>query len=163
MDFQSLRIKARYHADRAASPLPYLLLFLAVGICAACRMPPECNQFYELPHTERYAKFPTYPLDKQITIYLCAMNREPPDLRLAGLIAEEGDKVIPFLLEKARAQKSENAQDDIVYIFEVMAQRGGLRGRADVVEDLQKIVQSMKNESIRRRSQGRLAKIEADI
>ena len=48
-----------------------------------------------MPGAERNKVFPTYPLEEQLVIYRCGMNRRPPDTYLAEYIADRGESAIP--------------------------------------------------------------------
>ena len=121
---------------------------------------PECREFYKLHPQQRHTKFRTFSLDKQIDIYLCGMKREPPDTGLADVIAERGEKIIPDLVERLKAEKEGYAQDNIIHIFELMSEKGYLHGRRDVIALIREVIAGMKNKLRKEVSQERLEKIE---
>lgn len=107
-----------------------------------------------------YAKFRTYPIEKQLDVYLCAMHVEPPDLGLADEIAKQGEPVIPALIERLKSSEREIDQEDIIYVFEVMSDSGTLRGRKDVIADISQVIDNMKISQVKQASEERLKKIQ---
>ena len=127
------------------------LLILLNG-CYGC--PPtilssECRKFFELPSREQEIKFREFPVDKQVDLYLCGMNREPPEIAYAAYIAEGGDKTIPYLIQRLKAEPTEIDQTRIIDIFTVLAIKGHLRGRQDIVVQLEDVVSMMKYEPVK--------------
>lgn len=147
--------------------LSVVCLALSATISCGNRMPQDCEQFrgfFGLPSSDRHAQLKALPLEKQFEIYRCGMFREPPHTEFADDIADGGEKNIPFLLERLRSEPSEVSQHDIIYIFDVMAYRGGsLRGRNDVITEIKQRVSSMKGERVKYRSEQMLKNIEKNI
>ena len=114
---------------------------------------PECKKFFDLPSREQEQIFRTYPVDKQVDLYLCGMNREPPEITYAAYIAEGGEKNIPYLLQRIRAESLEIVQTRLIDIFTVMAIKGQLRGRKDVVAELEQTTSNMKYEPVKLKAQ----------
>lgn len=77
------------------------------------------------------------------------MNREPPTTAYAAYIAEGGEKNIPFLLQRLKAERLEMVQTELIDIFTVMAIKGQLRGREDVIADLEQVISKMKYEPVK--------------
>jgi hypothetical protein len=119
-----------------------------------------CRQFLDLPRQQRQEQFKTYSVEKQLDVYLCAMNVEPPDLSLADKIADRGETAIPSLIEKLKTSQREIDQEDIIYVFEVMSDRGLLRGRKDVIAEISQVIDNMKISQEKQTSEERLKKIE---
>jgi hypothetical protein len=92
---------------------------------------------------ERGKVFPTYPLEDQLVIYRCGMNRRPPDTYLAQYIADRGEPAIPLLLTKLEQDSDELTQVSIVEVFERMAAKGYLRGKPDVINRIRTVVNRM--------------------
>jgi len=92
-------------------------------------------------------------------MYLCAMRGEPPDLDLAYVIADRGEAAIPLLMDKLKITKDEMDQEDLIRVFEVMSEKGYLRGRTDVVSAISDVVDQMKIAPIKEDSQELLKKI----
>jgi hypothetical protein len=77
-----------------------LIMFLILRGCE--QRPQECRDVIDVPREQGYAKFRSYPLEKQLDVYLCAMHVEPPDIGLADEIAERGDSAIPPVIQKLK-------------------------------------------------------------
>lgn len=123
-------------------------------------MPTECKEFYSLTATEQIEIFKQYPIEKQYEIYRCGTTqRHPPDMGLAIYIAECGQKNIPFLLKKLGDEDDEATQRYIIFVFEMMAGRGYLRGRKDVAIKIKDTVGKMTIPSLKEESQEGLKKI----
>jgi hypothetical protein len=138
--------------------LMLLLMFLMFRGCE--QRPQECRDVIDVPREQGYAKFRTYPLEKQLDVYLCAMHVEPPDMGLANEIAERGDSTIPAVMQKLKTSETEIDQEDLIYLLEVMSERGLLRGRKDVIAAIAQAIDSMKISQVKQRSEERLKKIE---
>lgn len=122
--------------------------------------PQDCRDVIDVPREQGYAKFRTYPIEKQLDVYLCAMHVEPPDLGLADEIAKQGQPVIPALIERLKSSEREIDQEDIIYVFEVMSGSGMLRGRKDVIADISQVIDNMKISQVKQASEERLKKIQ---
>jgi hypothetical protein len=107
-------------------------------------MSQQCASFFSLSGDERDRVFPTYPLEEQLIIYRCGMSRRPPDTYLADYIADRGEPAIPVLLPKLEQESDELTQVSIIRIFEVMAAKGHLRGRVDVLNRIRTVVNRMR-------------------
>lgn len=122
--------------------------------------PQDCRDVIDVSREQGYAKFRTYPIEKQLDVYLCAMHVEPPDLGLADEIAKQGEPVIPALIERLKSSEREIDQEDIIYVFEVMSDSGTLRGRKDVIADISQVIDNMKISQVKQASEERLKKIQ---
>jgi hypothetical protein len=127
------------------------LLILLNG-CYGC--PPtilssDCRKFFQLSSKDQEAQFRAYAVDKQVDLYLCGMNREPPEIAYAAHIAEGGEKNIPYLIQRLKAEPLEINQTRIIDIFTVLAIKGHLRGRQDIVVQLEDVASKMKYEPLR--------------
>jgi hypothetical protein len=122
------------------------MVICCFGFNLSCdrKSPNECREYYARPSYEREQAFRTYSLKKQLNIYRCATRRRPPELGLASYIAEAGGKAIPVLLDRLKTEKDESTQADMIYIFELMADKGHLRGRLDVIEQIKHVIGSMR-------------------
>jgi hypothetical protein len=145
------------------SVIAALLIYLnSFGACPP-RPSSECRAFYELSDEQRKERVRTASLEKQIDLYKCGMYQEPP-ADYASEIADGGEKVIPYLLERIKAEQSETFQDaGLLHIFEESAKKGYLRGRRDVIEQLRPIVSAITNDEIKRSAQQRLNFIERNL
>lgn len=121
-----------------------LLAVTAVHLgCVSSRMPERCASFFSMSPDERSKVFPTYPLEEQLVIYRCGMDSRPPYTYLAGYIADRGEPAIPVLLTKLEQDPDELTQFSIVEVFERMAAKGYLRGKADVINRIRTVVNRM--------------------
>lgn len=92
---------------------------LLLSSCYGCPLPlhsRECQSFFDMPQEQRNSVFREYPIEKQLEIYHCGMGWEPPYTEYAYEIAAGGERNIPFLLERLKAERSELFQKDILRI-----------------------------------------------
>jgi hypothetical protein len=125
--------------------LVFVSAFLCAGLGMGCPRIPQgvCRDFFALPAIEQQNRFRTLPVDQQLAVYRCGMTIEPPTLGFAYLIAEGSPKNISTLLDSLNNEKDESFRADMMYIFEVVAERGDLKGREDVVRQLMTVVSGM--------------------
>lgn len=137
------------------------LLFSGVPSCA--RLSAECEDFFmKTPFEQSEARFRTYPIERQLDLYLCGMKVHPPAIGFAYIIAERGEDATPFIVAKLKSVNDEKEQDDLIYILEVMSNRGHLHGRGDIIDEIRQVVMRMRVDIIRERSLEALRKIEAN-
>ena len=142
-----------------------LLIWCAIGLfycslCAGCRATEECKAFTDLSREQQRVEFRTFSIEKQLDIYLCAMKAKPPDLSFAQYVADRGEEVIPIVIAKMKTVRKEVEQEDLIYILELISDRGDLRGRKDIMAELSQIIDAMKIDTVRERSLEKLKKIE---
>lgn len=130
--------------------------------CLSGVIPPHCQDFFELSSAERVEKFREYPLERQVDLYLCGMNREPPESGYAVYIAEGGEQVIPYLLRRLEEEPLEITQTRILDIFTVLALKGSLRDKPEVVAELRRVVEKMEYQPIKSKAQQYLQLIERE-
>jgi hypothetical protein len=137
------------------------LLITLLFSSSSCReqRSPECEDFLALSASRRAEEARNYPIDKQIDMHLCAMRQEPPDLELAYQIADRGGEAIPLLVLKLKNTKNEVDQEHLIYVFEVISDKGHLRGRKDVIATISDVVDAMKIAPVKEDSQESLKKI----
>ena len=114
----------------------------------------ECRDFWQLPSSEREVKFRQYPLEKQVDLYLCGLNREPPEIGYAAYIAERGEPVIPYLVNRIKAEPLEITKTRLLGIFVFLSAKGNLRGRNDVIDELEHIIINMGDGPVKTKAQG---------
>lgn len=137
-----------------------LLLCCVFASCIPPTMSSECREFFAHPLDQRGQVLSTYPLDKQLRIYRCGLNRRPPDRYLARLIADGGEAHIPVLLERLETEKDEQSQYGVIEIFEAMSVKGYFRNRPDAIERIRKVVAKMKIPTFQQMAQEDLERIE---
>src|SRR6266403_4066544 len=101
--------------------IAYLLILLtAVGnLGCGPEMSEECKEYYAQPSYERAHAFrDSYPIEKQLDIYRCGMQRRPPEFGLATYIAEGGEKNLAIILDRFKAEKDEPTKVGMLFIFE---------------------------------------------
>jgi hypothetical protein len=120
---------------------------------------PECASFFSLDEKQRKEKIKTYPIEKQLDLYLCGMGMEPPYMEVAYDIAEEGPKNIPPLLKRLKAERYEPDKEHIIYIFTAMSVLGKLDCRQDVIEQIEQTISGMEVKRFRENAQRDLDEI----
>ena len=143
--------------------LSLLIILSGCYGCPSTILPRDCREFFALLSREQESKFRSYPVDKQVDLYLCGMNREPPEIGYAAYIAESGDKDIPYLLQRLKAEQLEIRQMQIIDIFVVLAIKGNLRGRQDVVDQLEEVVVKIRYEPVRLKAQRYIEEIKKNV
>lgn len=146
---------------RLVAPL-LTLSCVAAFSCLQPRPSTECRRFYDLSPEQREAKLRASSIAEQVTLYECGMYQEPPT-DYAGDIAEGGEKIIPPLLDRLKTESSETRQDFLIHIFEELALKEHLRGRRDVADQLEHVVNLMKEDDIKGRSQRRLKVVQDNL
>lgn len=137
------------------------VVFLMFIILHGCEQrPQECRDVIDVPREQGYATFRSYPLEKQLDVYLCGMHVEPPQIGLADEIAKQGDSTIPVVLQKLKTSEREIDQEALIYLFQVMSDRGLLRGRKDVIMEIGQVIDNMKISQVKQRSEESLKKIQ---
>lgn len=147
----------------------YRTIPLSLALCAAlfgCTPPPqsgECKEFFSMPAGRREKEFRTYSLDRQLAVSRCGMARLPPETVYAAYIAERGESAVEPLAERLEGERDELTQVSIINVFEMMAVKGHLRGRRDVVERIRQVAGRMKFSAFREMAQESLTRIERNM
>lgn len=135
------------------------------SICLSC-LPPrpssECRAFYDLTPQVRVETIRGSTVERQLVLYECGMYQEPPT-DYAGDLADGGEKIVPVVLDRLKAEKSETRQDHLIHVFEQLGLKGHLRGRRDIADRLSQVVSSMKNDEIKNASEKRLRVINENL
>jgi len=119
-----------------------ILLVLSMSKCG---LPPEFADFRGLTPEQEHKKFKTLPIDKKVDFHLVKMRFHPPVLSFAYDIAGEGEKNLPYLLERLERESNEMRKHDIIVIFgAIQTISVDLRKRDDVMSRLQTVVDQMK-------------------
>ena len=143
-----------------------LILLLGSIPFSSCRpdAPEECKDFLTLPVARQEEVFRTYPVEKQLNLYICDYRySHPVNVGLAYGLAEWGEKVVPFLLNRLEQEEDERNQEPIIHVFELMYRRGYLRDREDVVNAIRRTVSNMQRPAVKEVSQEMLFSIEGKI
>ena len=136
-----------------------LVALLAAPFLAGCAaLSSDCTDFFGLDEAQRKEKFKTYPIEKQLALYRCAMQREPPNGELAYYIAEGGQGHIPLLLERLKSA-SEPDKADIIYVFKAMSILGKLDCRQDVVDQVEQAAAGLRVKVYRDNALGDVAEM----
>jgi hypothetical protein len=123
-----------------------LSLTLLSLVSTQCGIPPEFAGFRGLTDKEKHEKFKKLPLDKQVDFHLVMMRFHPPDMGYAFDIAAEGEKTLPYLIERLEREKEDYRKADIMFIFEAIhASSVDLRERSEVLVALNNVVGQMSN------------------
>lgn len=140
-----------------------LFLSLVILDVRCGRNPPSvCDEFFKLPALQQEAEFRRFPIAKQLTLYRCGMSLHPKTIGFAYLIADGGASNITFLLNSLKGEGDEPLRADMIYIFEVLAERGELKGRSDVERQLHDVVSTMHG-GPRERAEASLTKISKSV
>lgn len=127
-------------------------------------LPADCKVFYAKTASEQQVAFKSYSVERQYEIFRCGTTqRHPPDIGLAGYIADGGEKNIPFLMEKLRTEESESVRRYIIFVFELMAVSGDLRGRQDVAAQVEQAVSKLTIPFLKEEGQESLEKIKKSL
>ncbi|MDH5326571.1 MAG: hypothetical protein OEZ68_09160 [Gammaproteobacteria bacterium] len=120
-------------------------------------------EFFSLSRNESAKKFKKYSLERQFELYLAGMNRHPPYLFLAKIIAQKGEQATRFLVGKLEEEKNEMNQFEILFIFETMKSYGyyDISQNQTQMKIVKNAIDSMTLEPIRKRSKDSLLKITA--
>jgi hypothetical protein len=145
---------------RMRKPL-LMMLLLPFGALAACMwsLPDDCRQFFDMPAERQKEEFKGYPIEKQVRVYICGMRLEPPQIMLASDIAAGGPDNIPYLLGRLKSEPNEGNKADIIYIFAMLAAHGHLKGRQDIVDEIEHAVSSIKEPGYRDKAEQSLKAI----
>ena len=135
-------------------------LLACVSAWAGCGLPAECRDFNELPVERQHAEFRSYPIERQLDVYLCMMKNEPPGSEFANDIADRGAEAIPLVVAKMKAVKDEGGQANLIHVLEVMSYRGYLNGRKDVIAEVGDTISKMRIGANRQASEESLTRIE---
>jgi hypothetical protein len=113
--------------------------------------PAEYRELFHLPQDQQEERFAQFSLEKQVDIYTYAMYVEPPLTRYATYLAKNGKKVLPYLLRRLEAEKSDTAKAHLIYAFKEIHERHySLKNEHDTVESLRRVIAAMKDEYRRR-------------
>lgn len=101
-----------------------VLTLLLSASCLGMGSSSEDERFLSRPMNERREIIVQYPTEKQVDLYLLAMQKHPPDLGLADAVAKSGAKLVPILIQRIQREQSEIAKVQLIDIFERMQSLG---------------------------------------
>ena len=119
-------MKVGMRAQKWAWSLLGLIMFPAITLaCTVGEHEEVIEKFLAQTLEERRSSILQYPLEMQVELYVNAMMRKhPPDLGLAIVVAGNGAKIIPTLIQRLSREKSEIVKLDLIAVFERMQQFG---------------------------------------
>lgn len=82
---------------------------------------------------------------------------------LAIYLADGGQKNIPFLLKKLGEEDDEAVGRYVIFVFELLAERGDLRGRHDVAAQVEQAVSKLTIPFLKEEGQESLEKIKKSL
>lgn len=124
------------------------------------QMPVHCKSFYKKPFYLRHAEFLNYSLQEQFEFYICGMMYMNPPDDFSYKMAEQGKKIIPFLLQHLKNEKDEFVQELTIRIIDVMnSLYVDVSHDDELVNTLKKTISSMQNKWNRRASEEYLKEI----
>ncbi len=150
-----------------SSPIVVVLLSLCfVFYTTGCNeeASQEHKMFFNQPLSKQHDEFLKLPIEKQFDIYIYAMTkRHPPDLAFADDIAEQGEKAVPFLIDKLKQENRESIQQKIIFVFERMArQKVNIKGDKALMALLENTIASMNQSLYIERSKESLSLIKGE-
>lgn len=142
-------VKNRAQNSNLKIELMFAVVFLVTCGWTGCGSdtPVEYKNLFYLPQQQQEERFKQYSLEKQVEIYTYAMYVEPPLTRYATYLASNGKKVLPFLLRKLEAEKSDTGKAHLIYAFvEIHERHYSLKNEPEALESLRRVISTMKDE-----------------
>jgi hypothetical protein len=143
-----------------------LVAFVFLAACIAMQnkcgyhAPPEYARIFDLPLDQQAEEYRKLPLDKQVDMYLYAMQREPPSTRYVDLLASNGTSVIPHLLERLNQEEGDYAKTVLIRVFRNMHEKFlDLRNDKELMETLKNEVSRIRDSEWRAESEQYLKEI----
>ena len=148
-----VRIPVKNTNLRMILTLALALLASGWSMCGS-NTPSEYKKLFYLTQEQQEERFKEFPLEKQIDIYIYAMYVEPPLTRYAGYLGGNGKKVLPVLLARLEAEKSDTAKAHLIYAFQEIHERHySLRTEKTTVDSISRVVSNMKDEYRKKQSE----------
>lgn len=99
-----------------------VIMFPAITLaCTVGEHEEVIEKFLAQTLEERRSSILQYPLEMQVELYVNAMMRKhPPDLGLADVVARNGGKIVPILIQRLSREKSDIVKPDLIDIFQRM-------------------------------------------
>jgi hypothetical protein len=90
-------------------------------------------QILEATYAERPKALQAAPLERQVQLYLHLMVRtEPPDMRLATVVAEAGPAIVPSILKAVQSTKEDYDLANLSLVLSIMQRSGAYNVAGDV-------------------------------
>ena len=139
----------------------FILSFTLFNLMSSqCGLPTEFADFRGLTDEEKHEKFKKLPLEKQVDFHLVMMGYHPPDMGYAFDIAAEGEKTLPYLIERLEKEKEDYRKNDILFIFEALQIKSvDLRKKEEVLAALRQVIDKMDNPSQKKIAENSLQSI----
>jgi hypothetical protein len=135
---------------------------LAVG-CGAGEVPAEYQGFFVLPSSQQHSVLAKEPLEKQIDIYVFAVENFRPSAYGFGFsddIAANGRGAVPVLIARLRSDPNESHRWALIHVFRDMVKfHYDFRNETDAVQVLTEVVGSMKGSFYRKDSENLLNEV----
>jgi hypothetical protein len=147
--------------SKIGSIFAVVLTLVCLASTGCPRPSAECRNFYDLPPEQQVPFLRAAPIEKQLDLYECGVYQEPP-MDLSDEVTDGGERIIPALLVRLKSVERPHAcfKGELLRIFERLAERGELRGRQDVLEQLRAVPASIPFDVCRPKAQERLRNIE---
>ncbi|MEQ1747965.1 MAG: hypothetical protein ABL974_00975 [Prosthecobacter sp.] len=115
---------------------PKILVFFA-ALLISCKSPSyQASRFFDLDAADRLRTFSKMSLTTQYQMYQFGFsNTHPPTLELAEPIADNGIRVVPFLLDHLLRTKEDNEVYGIAFIFGIMDAKNIFHVKDDFIAD----------------------------
>ncbi len=140
----------------------FACLSLAVG-CGAGEVPAEYQGFFALPSAQQHRELAKEPLEKQIDIYVFAVENFRPSAYGFGFsddIAANGEVAVPVLVARLRSDPNESHRWALIHVFRDMVKfYYDFRDERETVQVLTEVVGSMKGPFYRKDSENLLSEI----
>lgn len=135
---------------------------LAVG-CGAGEVPAQYQGFFALPSAQQHSALAKEPLEKQIDIYVFAVDNFRPSAYGFGFsddIAANGRRAVPVLIARLRSDLNESHRWALIHVFRDMVKfHYDFRNDKDTVQVLTEVVGSMKGSFYRKDSENLLNEV----
>jgi len=102
-----------------------MLLMIAFSACTRGEHDEVVETFLKKTLPERRLAILEHPLELQVELYVTAlMRKHPPDLGLAGSVASNGEKIVPFLVQRLKTETFDITKMELIDVFERMQNLG---------------------------------------